>query len=123
MKKNFMTALTIAAAVLLSAPAHAAQPVSYHTYHYTCQGGKKLTVQYVNFGKTSFAVLNYAGGQYGLAQATSASGARYASLGAAGPFFNGLEWWEWHGKADLNAFTGSDTGKTRNVLRGCVTRG
>lgn len=124
--QNGLKALTLTVlAALIAAPASAAQPISYRTYHYTCDGGKKISVSYFNFGETIFAVLNYAGRQYGLAQAVSASGSRYASL--FGPVTksslgSGLEWWEWHGKATLSTFKGSDTANTTELLTNCKTR-
>ncbi|GAA5513369.1 hypothetical protein Dcar01_02102 [Deinococcus carri] len=120
--------LTAGAALLGSAAAANVSTtptsISYRTFHYTCDGGKKISVSYVNFGKNGplFAVLNWNGQQYGLSQAVSASGARYASLYGPTVSGGGLEWWEHQGQANLNTFVGSDTRNTRALLTGCKTR-
>lgn len=98
--------------------------ISYRTYHYTCTAGQRVSVAYVNYGQSGprFAVVNYLGRQYGLAEAISASGARYASLygpTTANGLGSGLEWWEAQGEGSLNAFVGSDTSKTRVLLSKC----
>lgn len=87
---------------------------------FTCDGGRKISVSYVNFGKDGplFAVLNWKGQPYGLAQAISASGARYASLFGP-PGSGGLEWWEHQGQATLSTFVSTDTRKTRPLLTSC----
>ncbi|MFC3721090.1 MliC family protein [Deinococcus metalli] len=56
----------------------------------TCQGGWRLDV-----ASTTFAVLTWSGVRYGLAQAVSESGARYAAL-AGGPNQAVVEKWEHH---------------------------
>ena len=97
--------------------------VTYRTYHYTCDGNKKMSVSYVKYGtKLTFAVVNWNAGQYGLAAATSASGARYASLAGSGAAFQGLEWWEHQGEGTLSAFTSADTSKTKILLSYCRTK-
>ncbi|WP_216318678.1 MliC family protein [Deinococcus aestuarii] len=95
--------------------------VSSRTFHYTCDGGRKISVSYVNYGADGplFAVLNWNGQQYGLAQAISASGARYASLYGPTVSGGGLEWWEHQGQADLSTFVGTDTSSTRPLLTNC----
>ncbi|ASN82694.1 MliC family protein [Deinococcus ficus] len=114
-------ALTVAA--MLGGTGFAAPAaISYRTFHYTCDGSRKVSVSYVNFGMrgTQFAVLTWNGRQYGLASAVSASGARYAALaGPAGS--SGLEWWEHQGEATLSAFVGPDSRVTRPLLTGCRT--
>lgn len=87
---------------------------------FTCDGGRKISVSYVNFGKDGplFAILNWKGQPYGLAQALSASGARYASLFGP-PGSGGLEWWEHQGQATLSTFVGTDTRETRPLLTSC----
>ncbi|MBB5294880.1 hypothetical protein E5F05_16550 [Deinococcus metallilatus] len=119
--KNKVLLLATAAALLGSASAAAPTYISYRTFHYTCDGGKKISASYVNFGKDGplFAVLNWNGQQYGLAQAISASGARYASLYGPTTAGGGLEWWEHQGRANLNTFVGTDTNNTRPLLTNC----
>ena len=129
--KTFTTVSALLAALVVT-PALAvggaaqAQPVaiSYRTFHYTCDAGRKVDVSYVNYGKNGprFAVLNYAGRTYGLAQAVSASGARYASLYGPDVSSGGLEWWEAKGEGTLSRFVGSDTRNTAALLTGCTLR-
>ncbi|EYB68807.1 hypothetical protein DEIPH_ctg017orf0175 [Deinococcus phoenicis] len=119
-----MLLLTAAAALLGSVGAAAPTSISYRTFHYTCDGGRKIDVSYVNYGKNGplFAVLNWRGQQYGLSQAISASGARYASLYGPTTADGGLEWWEHQGQADLKTFVGTDTRDTRALLTNCKPR-
>ncbi|MBZ9752826.1 MliC family protein [Deinococcus sp. HMF7604] len=92
--------------------------MTYRTVHYTCSGGTKLDVIYIRFAtRPLFAVVNWQGKQYGLAEALSASGSRYAGLYGPAQAPNGLEWWEHQGQAELNAFTSS--GKTKSLLTAC----
>lgn len=119
---NLRNVALIVAAMLGGIGFAAPAAISYRTFHYTCAGSRKVSVSYVNFGGqgTQFAVLIWNGRQYGLAQAVSASGARYAALvGPAGS--GGLEWWEHQGEATLSAFVGTDTRVTRPLLTGCRT--
>lgn len=110
----------IAVFLALSAPAALAAPVqiTYRTYHYACQGGQKVSVAYVNYGKSGpmFAVLTWKGQQYALAEAISASGARYAGLAGPANVNTGLEWWEHQGQATLSTFINGDTTKTKVLL-------
>lgn len=123
--KTVKLALALVLGFLAAAPALAAHLITYRIFTYTCDGGRKLAVSYVRFGDTNFAVLNYAGRQYGLAEATSGSGSRFASL--TGPVTaqgvgNGLEWWEAKGEGTLSTFTGTDTAHTKTLLTGCKVR-
>lgn len=127
--KTFTTVSTLLAALVLTpalAVGGAAQPqtISYRTFHYTCDAGRKVDVSYVNYGKNGprFAVLNYAGRTYGLAEALSASGARYASLYGPDVSSGGLEWWEAKGEGTLSRFVGSNTNNTAALLTGCKLR-
>ena len=98
---------------------------------YRCQGGRTLNVAYIYArmtpgGKPTSAprtpqlvLLGYEGQQYGLAQAISASGARYASLYGPTSADAGLEWWEHQGEGTLSRFTGRDFSATTPLLRGC----
>lgn len=96
--------------------------VTYRVLHYTCDAGKKLSVSYVKFGdQPMFAVLDWNGARYGLAQAISASGARYASLNGPAGARGGLQWWEHQGQATLSTFTGNSTVTTKTLLSGCKT--
>lgn len=101
----------------------APQTITYRTFRYTCDGGQRISVAYVNYGTKglSFAVLEWNGQQYGLAPAISASGARYASLYGPTPG-KGLEWWEAKGSATLSTFTGKDFSETRPLLTNCRVR-
>ncbi len=91
------------------------------TLHYTCGGGQRISATYATFrrGGPTFVVLTWRGRQYGLAEALSASGARYASLAGPEGARGGLEWWEHQGEATLSTFVGTDTGQTRALLTGC----
>lgn len=104
-----------------TASGHQAPTITYRTYHYSCDGGKKISAAYLNFGKDgpSFVVLTWNGQQYGLAEAVSASGARYASLYGPTVSGGGLEWWEHQGEATFSTFVGSDTRNTRPLLTHC----
>lgn len=121
--------LLLAAALTGSALAGGGGPagpatVSTRTFHYTCDGGRKISVSYVTYGEAGplFAVLNWNGQLYGLAQAISASGARYASLSGPTTGGSGLEWWEHQGEATLSTFVGGSTRETRPLLTHCRTR-
>ncbi|TDE87124.1 MliC family protein [Deinococcus sp. S9] len=87
---------------------------------FICDGSQKIRVAYVRVDQAgpSFAILNWKGQPYGLAQALSASGARYAGLFGP-PGSGGLEWWEHQGQATLNTFVSTDTRKTRPLLTSC----
>lgn len=132
MKSQFRTAVlltlgaTLASAGLVTANAGgggATPPIQTisRTFAYTCDMGKKVIVTYVNYGKDgpTFAVLNWNGAQYGLAEAISASGARYAGLNGPAQARGGLEWWEHQGEATLSTFVNGDTAKTQALLTGC----
>lgn len=105
--------LTFASSLSVAAPVQ----LSYRTFHFTCQQGPKVSVSYLNYGKSgpTFAVLKWNGNQYGLAQAISASGARYAAL-YGGPNNAGLEWWEHHSEATLSTFLNGDPNTTKALL-------
>lgn len=136
MRNELKTVTAVLLAAVVAAPAYAAttstaaasaaiQPITYRTQHYTCDAGKRVSVAYVQFGASQFAAVNYAGQQYGLAQAVSASGERYASLyglTTANSVGNGLEWWVAKGKGTLSAFQGSDTTNTKALLTNCALR-
>jgi membrane-bound inhibitor of C-type lysozyme len=116
--------LACAAGVSLAAPSF-----QVRTVQYVCQGKQKLEVAYVQTVQTgqvgrslnspSFVLLKYQGQQYGLAQAISASGARYASLYGPTPAGHGLEWWEHGGEGTLSQFTGRNSFSTTPLLRAC----
>ena len=95
------------------------------TVAFACDGGESISATYIDYqdGSTSFVVLHWRGKNYGLAQALSASGARYAGLYGPTPGGNGLEWWEAKGEARLGAFTGKDFTDTRTLLTGCRPEG
>ena len=88
---------------------------------YVCDGGKTITATYLREGNrgTSFVVLDWNGQEYGLAQAVSGSGARYAGLNGPTVADHGLQWWEAKGRATLGAFTGKDFFETRPLLTNC----
>lgn len=117
--------MILTAAGLLLGVAGAATPpvqVNYRVYQYACTGGQKVSVYYVQFGdQPMFAVLDWKGQKYGLAQAISASGARYASLNGPAGARGGLQWWEHQGTAELSTFTGNSTTTTKSLLTGCKT--
>lgn len=118
-------ALLLSLTALTAAANAAPTSFSYRTFHYACAGGQKIDVSYVATrpGGPGFALLDWRGQQYGLAQAVSASGARYASLYGPGVGGSGLEWWEHQGEATLSTFTGPDTRQTRVLLTGCRVSG
>ncbi|WP_189054033.1 MliC family protein [Deinococcus daejeonensis] len=122
-----MKRVILAAAGLMLGVASAATPpvqVNYRVYQYACTGGQKVSVYYVQFGdQPMFAVLDWKGQKYGLAQAISASGARYASLNGPAGARGGLQWWEHQGTAELSTFTGNSTTTTKTLLTGCKTTG
>ncbi|WP_229723328.1 MliC family protein [Deinococcus aerolatus] len=115
--------LASAALVNVNAAGGAAMPtpVSARTFHYTCDRDQQVSVAYVHYGADgpTFAVLNWKGVQTGLAQAVSASGARYSALSRSTGEGSGLEWWEHQGTATLSAFVDGGTLKSRPLLRGC----
>ncbi len=117
---GLLSSLALGSAALAVTPP---TQVTYHIYQYRCDGGKKISASYVNYGKDGpkFVVLNWNGTQYGLAQAISASGARYASLYGPTVAGSGLEWWEAHNTATFSTFVGHDTSKTKVLLSNCVT--
>ena len=112
---------------------------TYRTSHYVCQGGQKLEVSYVQTGSRTvgqtigrpartgtpaatgpgFVLLSYRGQTYGLSQALSGSGARYASLYGPTPGDHGLEWWEHGGQGTLGKLTGKDLYGTTPLLQNC----
>jgi hypothetical protein len=100
---------------------HSAEAATSRTVAFVCDGGEAISATYIDYrgGSTSFVVLHWNGKDYGLAQALSASGARYAGLYGPAPGGEGLEWWEAHGEARLGAFTGKDFSDTRPLLTGC----
>jgi membrane-bound inhibitor of C-type lysozyme len=110
--------LTLAASASSAAPS-----VRLHTVHYVCQERQKLDVTYMQTGpgpsSPGFVLLKYQGQPYGLAQAISASGARYASLYGPTPAGHGLEWWEHGGEGTLSQFTGKTFFETAPLLRRC----
>lgn len=119
---------TLASAALVGANAagRVSPPtqITYRTFHYSCDAGRKISVAYVNYGMQgpTFAVLTWNGAQYGLAPALSASGARYAALAGPGGARGGLEWWEHGGEATLSTFLDGGTMKTKALLTGCRVR-
>lgn len=115
--------LASAALVKVNAAGGAAvpTPLSARTFHYTCEREQKVSVTYVRYGVDgpTFAVLDWNGVKTGLAEAVSASGARYAALNSVADARGGLEWWEHQGTATLGAFVGGGTLKTRPLLSAC----
>jgi membrane-bound inhibitor of C-type lysozyme len=122
------------ACTVLGSVALAATPgytFTYRTAHYVCQGGQKLDVSYVQTGGQlartgtsaatgpGFVLLSYRGQTYGLSQALSGSGARYASLYGPTPGDHGLEWWEHGGQGTLGNLTGKDMYGTTPLLQNC----
>lgn len=104
--------------VVLAAPT----PLTYRTFHYACDAGKAVDIAYVKVGtEPMFAVLTWNGARYGLAQAISASGARYAALYGPAGARGGLEWWEHQGQGTLSTFVDGSL-KTRALLTGCRLR-
>ncbi len=126
----------LASVALAAAPGYT---FTYRTSHYVCRGGQKLDVSYVQtggqaVGQTSrplartgtsaasgpgFVLLSYRGQTYGLSQALSGSGARYASLYGPTPGDHGLEWWEHAGQGTLSKLTGKDLYGTTPLLQNC----
>lgn len=102
------------------APALTSSPV----HVYTCDGGKKISATYLSYESDGpgFVVLMWNRQEYGLAQAVSADGGRYASLYGPTMGGNGLEWWEAQGSATLSTFTSSDTSQKRTLLTNCRAR-
>ena len=101
-------------------PQAAPLKLAQQAHVYACQGGQQVQVSYVSTGHANenspmFAVLKYQGQRYGLAEAVSASGARY--VGHAGVnTASGLEWWEHQGEATLSTFRGDDARTTSTLL-------
>ncbi|UBV43478.1 MliC family protein [Deinococcus taeanensis] len=122
-----LRSLLLTTVLALPAAAVAATPpvqVTYHVFHYACSGGRNVDVSYVTFGdQPMFAVLDWKGQRFGLAQAISASGARYASLNGPAGARGGLQWWEHQGSAELSTFTGNSTTTTKTLLTGCKAPG
>ncbi|GGL06535.1 MliC family protein [Deinococcus radiotolerans] len=118
-----MKRVILTVAGLMLGVAGAATPpvqVNYRVFKYACAGGQNLSVYYVQFGTDPmFAVLEWNGQKYGLAQAISASGARYASLNGPAGARGGLQWWEHQGTAELSTFVGNSTTTTKTLLTGC----
>lgn len=117
---------TLAGIFLVTASAGGAGVPSVATersFSYTCDLGKKISVTYINRGGNgpTFAVLKWNGAQYGLAEAISGSGARYAGLNGPADARGGLEWWEHQGEARLSTIVNGDTTKTQALLTGCKT--
>jgi membrane-bound inhibitor of C-type lysozyme len=116
---------TLAGAALVQAnvvpQATGPAPTTSRTVPYTCAAGQKISVTSLKYGADgpTFAVLNWNGGQYGLAPALSASGARYVALAGPVGARGGLEWWEHAGAATLSTFVDGGTLKTRALLTGC----
>ena len=127
MKRFIALGRSSLACTVLGSVALAATPgytFTYRTFHYVCQGGQKLEVSYVQTGSQTigrpartgtpaatgpgFVLLSYRGQTYGLSQALSGSGARYASLYGPTPGDHGLEWWEHGGQGTLGKLTGKD---------------
>lgn len=104
---------------LVPAAAGAAPP---ETVDYVCRGGKAISATYLSHGEIGFVVLRLNGRDHGLAEAPSASGARYTSMAGTTPEQPGLEWWEHKGEATLSAFTGKDFFDTRPLLADCRPR-
>ncbi|ADV66400.1 MliC family protein [Deinococcus maricopensis] len=104
--------------------AGAQEAFSYTLAQYTCDGGARVEVRYARYGAGGprFAVVSYSGGVFGLAEAASASGERYAGLFGPKVDDHGLEWWEAKGVGTLSKFTGTDTRETKPLLRNCRTR-
>ncbi len=128
MKSHFRPAVlltaTLVAASLVTANAGGAgaPPIATErNFSYTCDAGNKISVAYLDSSKggPSFAVLKWNGAQYGLAEAISGSGARYAGLNGPANARGGLEWWEHQGEATLSTFVNGDTTKTQALLTGC----
>ncbi len=115
--------LASAALVNVNAAGGAAMPipVSARSFHYTCDRDQKVSVAYLHYGADgpTFAVLNWKGVQTGLAQAVSASGARYSVLSRSTARGSGLEWWEHQGTATLSALAEDGALETRPLLSGC----
>lgn len=115
---------TLASAGLVTANAGGAgapPAATQRNFSYTCDAGKKISVTYVDSSKNgpTFAVLKWNGVEYGLAEAISASGARYVGLNGPANARGGLEWWEHQGEATLSTFVNGDTTKTQALLTGC----
>ncbi|HYD64821.1 MliC family protein [Azospirillum sp.] len=104
---------------LVPAAAVAAPP---ETVDYVCRGGKTISATYLSHREVGFVVLRWNGRDHGLAEAPSASGARYASMAGTTPEQPGLEWWEHKGEATLSAFTGKDFFDTKPLLTECRPR-
>lgn len=111
----------VAASTALAAPA---EQITYRTVRYVCERNTPLEVKYVNFGTQGpdFVVLTYRGQQYGLAQALSGSGARYASLYGPTPGDGGLEWWTKGNGGTLSKFAPGSSSDTIPLLSNCRQR-
>ena len=116
-----MDSLTTTAAVSLDEKETFPADITSRTIPYSCDDGRMIAATYLSAdsGSVSLVILRWDGKAYGLAQAISASGARYASLYGPTPADHGMEWWEAKGEARLGAFTGTDLTETRPLLTGC----
>ncbi|MCA0175852.1 MAG: MliC family protein [Proteobacteria bacterium] len=91
-------------------------PVVAQRHHYVCDGGERVqTDVYLTEAGPSFIVLHYKGHRYGLAQAVSASGARYVGLVGTNPEV-GLEWWGKGNTAMLAEVNRQDIDDSRRLL-------
>lgn len=108
-------------AALSAATVAGAPELSARTVPYTCADGQRITATYVSAdsGAASVVILRWNGQSYGLAQAVSGSGARYAGLYGPTVSDHGLEWWEAKGEATLSGFTGKDFFETRPLVAEC----
>lgn len=103
------------AASAASAP-QALPPVVAQRHHYVCDGGERVQADvYLTPAGPSFMVLHYKGKAYGLAQAMSASGARYVGLVGTNPEV-GLEWWGKGNTAMLAEVNRQDIDDSRRLL-------
>jgi len=116
-----MDSLTTTATVSLDEEETFPADITSRTVPFTCDDGQKLSATYLSAdsGAVSLVILRWDGKAYGLAQAVSASGARYASLYGPTPEDRGMEWWEAKGEARLGVFTDTERGETRPLFAGC----
>ena len=78
-------ALPVQAGATLSIPLDTSADTSITTARYSCAGGAPFSVQYVNAGENSLALIPVDGAERVFVLTVSASGARYVS--------GGHEWW------------------------------
>ena len=118
-------AVTTASCRSSSSTRRAAEAVTARTVAFACDSGRAISVTYIDYdrGSTSFVALHWNGKDYGLAQALSASGARYAGQYGPTESDHGLQWWEAKGEATLGTFTGKELMETRPLLTGCRPQG